>query len=216
MPTHRFTAKRKLRKIRVLVGGTPGRLLRMNSYPLFKYKGPAPLPDQSNYFKYEIPAYTLTVSGTDAKGNPISKSWECYRFGVYLNDGSNTHYKSRGFFVAGMAKAQKHVVHKFDPDYKVHSSESPENGAWVVTGSFLIHDGPDHPDTALPEDTFGSIGCVEVHGEKGFTAFNDFVISISGSRKKGIDAMNEIAEAGVLEIEYEAAIRPALREIAPP
>lgn len=216
MATRKFTAKRKLRKIKVLVGGTPGRSARMISYPMFKFKGPAPLPDLSNYFKYDMPVYPLTASGTDAKGNPVSKSWDCFRFGVYLNDGSNPHYKAKGFFVAGLAMAQKHIVHKYNPEYRVHSSDSPENGSWVVTGSFLIHDGPDHPGSGQPEDLFGSIGCVEVQGVKGFTSFNDFVISISGSRKTGIDALNEIAEAGVMEVEYEAASRPPLQEIAPP
>ena len=46
------------------------------------------------------------------------KTWEVFRFGIYNNDGSNTHYKSRRLFVAGMADDQTHTIGHFDYPYR--------------------------------------------------------------------------------------------------
>lgn len=197
MPAHDFVLKSRLRKIKMTVGGAPGRMVKTFPYPV------------NNGKFYEIPTYQISVSGKDDARTPIARQWECYRFGVYNNDGSNTNHKSRGLFVAGMASKQKYTIYWFNPHYSVHSATSEEMGAWHVVSGFLIHDGPDDPMTQL----YASIGCIEICGKpKGFDQFNKFILSISGSTKKAPAALVEIGKAGIIEIEYEAAIRPPLKE----
>jgi hypothetical protein len=177
-----------------------------------------PYPINNGKF-YELPTFTVTVSGTDANGKPSSKCWEVYRFGIYNNDGSVPQYRSRGLFVAGLADDQTYAIDRFDPAYSVHSASSVETGAWHVKDNFLIHDGPDIPATRtnpVADGLYASIGCLEIcGGPAGFDAFNDFIISLSGSTKSRKDALVEIGAARIIEIHYLAAKRPPLKEYIP-
>ena len=150
---------------------------------------------------YLIPIYELTVAGTDSKGKPVTEKFQVYRFGVQSKDGKTAH-------VVGLAEFQTHVIKTWDPTYKVHSAKSPENGAWVVYGNFLIHDGPDN-NTEL----FATIGCVEIMGPKAFVKFNDLLINLmdppADTRDKQLAAM---AKSQKLKITYEMATRPPLKK----
>jgi hypothetical protein len=196
--SHNFVLKSSLRKIKLTVGETPVRKVRTFAYPISDGK------------TYEIPTYKITVSGKDNSKTPQSKEWECYRFGIYNNDGTASDHSARGLFVAGMADAQKYIIDKFNPSYSVHSARSTELGAWHVVGGFLIHDGPDDPVSQL----YASIGCIEICGKPaGFDQFNNFILSLSGSKKTGVSGLVEIGNSGILEIEYKKAQRPPLKAI---
>ena len=126
-----------------------------------------------------------------------------YRFGVQSTDGKSAH-------VVGLAENQRHVIKSWKPTYTVHSAPSLEDGAWVVTGTFYIHDGPDN-DTEI----YATIGCVEVRGPQGFVKFNDLLISLMDPAGKTRDEqLAAIARSGLLTIVYEKATRPALK-VAP-
>lgn len=151
---------------------------------------------------YKIPTYELIVEGTDGAGNAQKKTFEVFRFGVYRPT------KKSAAKVVGLADKQTHKIKAWLPNYTVHSASSPEKGAWKVYDSFLIHDGPDDPKTEL----YASIGCIEIcQGPSGFVAFNDFIISLSGSAKatKG-EKLAEIGSSGKMVITYEKASRPPL------
>ena len=157
-------------------------------------------PHPDNNF-YKVPTYNLNVSGTDDSGHFISKDFEVLRFGVRkrsINDPPK---------VVGIYDYRKKIINKWFPDYRLHSSNSGENGAWIVTGNFLIHDGPDDP----MNDLMATIGCIEICGPMGFSAFNDLLISLSGAdapTRQG--KLFQIAHSGKLEIEYEATTIPPL------
>ena len=78
----------------------------------------------------------------------------------------------------------------------MHSTNSAENGAWIVYGNFLVHDGPDSLNEA-----YGTAGCLEVVGVNGFSKLNNAIRTLSGETDlHNVDAI----------IKYEAAKRPPL------
>ena len=83
-----------------------------------------------------IPLYEMKVMGHDSRGKPSMTVLPIFRFGVLSKDGRTAH-------VVGLADNQRHVIKVWKPNYTVHSAPSHEDGAWVVTGHFYIHDGPD-------------------------------------------------------------------------
>lgn len=181
-----------IRSIKILmtnktVGTTP-----MASYPV----------DDGNF--YEMPTYKLVVSGKDDAGKDQSKEFEAVRFGIH---GRKVGGKLK-VSVVGLADQQTHTIKRWLPTYSVHSAPSDEDGAWQVYKNFLIHDGPD--DTT--KDVFGSIGCIEVAGKKGFVAINDFLISLSGSTKPDrTKKLTEMGTSGQMKITYDRAKRPPLK-----
>jgi hypothetical protein len=201
-----------LRKIMLEVGNVPGRTILTYAYPIPTMSKQDPTKIQL----YELPTYTIKVSGIDNTGAAVSQVWEVYRFGIYHNDGSDFHYKARGLFVAGLANEQTHLIKHFDPNYTVHSASSLENGAWQVKNSFLIHDGPDIPLTATNNSISGlyaSVGCIEICGTNaGFDRFNKFIVELSGTKKTGTDALIEIASKQLVSIHYLEAKKPSLKE----
>ena len=110
--------------------------------------------------------------------------------------------------MVGLADAQTHVIKAWLPHYSVHSARSLEIGAWQVYGNFLIHDGPDDPHN----EVYASIGCIEICGmPRGFDAFNDFLISLSGPKStQRADQLAEIGNARNLSIGYLKAKRPTV------
>jgi hypothetical protein len=160
-------------------------------------------PEGKAHGLFWIPTYNLEVSGTDASGGKVSRSFEVFRFGVHCPT------KSSSPTVVGLAKYQVHVIKAWLPHYSVHSAPSVEQGAWQVYGNFLIHDGPDDPK----KEVYASIGCIEIcNGPAGFDAFNDYLISLSGPTSSSRKAqLAEIGRARNLTITYLAATRPALK-----
>lgn len=181
-----------MRKVNLVVGGRRiGEALTW-AYPNGRALG---------YFK--TPVYEMSVNGVNGAGQTISRHFNVLRFGVQSKDGASAR-------VVGLAQQQVHIIKAWLPHYKVHSATSDENGGWQVYGNFLIHDGPDHE-----LEVFATIGCIEVMGPSGFVQFNNLLIALTGTtgatRDEKLDA---IARAGKLEIRYEAAARPELKQVA--
>lgn len=173
----------KIRPITLVVGNTPAGQAVTWSYP------------NDNKMRYLIPTYSLTVSGTDADGNEVSKTFEVIRFGVRgAKDGSVT--------MVGLSDDQSYVISGWNPSYKVHSFQSPEDGAWIVHGTYYIHDGPDYPMTQI----YGTAGCLEiVGGPQGFVQFNNFLLQLSGA-----SSLSALGASGSMSIHYEQASRPPI------
>ena len=185
----------EVRRIDIRVGAFPVGFARTWAYP-----------DGSPTDHFRIPTYKVTVSGTLASGVRASRDFEALRFGIHEEAG-------KGPRVVGLADPQRHVIGAWLPNYRVHSARSAEEGAWHVYGNFLIHDGPDNPF----QEVYASIGCIEIcNGPRGFDAFNDYIIDLSGvttgTRKQRLLA---IGKSRQLAIAYEGATRPPLVPWAP-
>lgn len=157
-------------------------------------------PDGPPTVLYRIPIYKMTVTGKDNAGTGVSKEFEVFRFGV----------KKAGLSApasVGLADQQTHTIEMWLPDYSVHSAPSAEMGAWKVYDNFLVHDGPDDPQsTAAP---YATVGCIELCGASQFDALNDFIISLSGlTSGTRQEKLNAIGSSGKLKITYMAASRP--------
>lgn len=160
-----------------------------------------PRPD-SNGYNYSVPLYRLTVSGTDTSGSPQSKDFKGMRFGLNNKTGDDSATR-----MVGLKDGKLYTIKRWIPDYKTHSHSSPEDGAWQVYGNFLIHDGPDDPSNPS-----AVIGCVAViGGPAGFNEFNDYIISLSGSKKatRG-EQLSEIGASGALTALYLKTERPPI------
>jgi hypothetical protein len=158
-------------------------------------------PSGGSLGKFIIPTYRMTVSGTDGSGKVSSTDFEVFRFGVSCKDGKTA-------TVVGLADAQTHRIKSWIPTYRVHSANSPEDGAWQVYDNFLIHDGPDNST-----ELYASIGCIEVMGAQGFIKLNDLIISLSGPKATTrAKQLVEIGKAGNITIQYQASKRPPLKK----
>jgi hypothetical protein len=179
-----------VRSVALTVGGTAIGEARTWAYPNGFALG-----------EFLIPIYKLTVAGTDNDGKPMSEAFSVFRFGVQSKDGTTAS-------VVGLADPQTYVIKSWIPTYIVHSASTTENGAWQVYDSFLIHDGPDN-DTEL----FATIGCVEIMGFRGFSKFNDLLISLMAPPGTNRDQkLASIGGSGQLRITYQAAVRPTLKK----
>jgi hypothetical protein len=180
-----------MRNVALTVGGTPIGEGKTWAYPSGEGLG-----------KFLIPTYKLTIAGTDGSGGAVTETVSVFRFGVQSKDGKTA-------AVVGLANEQTHVIKAWIPSYRVHSARSVENGAWQVYDSFLIHDGPDN-DT----EVFATIGCVEIMGPRGFSKFNDLLVSLMDP--PGVNQSEQLAaigRSGRLKIRYEKAARPALKKM---
>ena len=179
-----------MRKVALTVGATSSKEGKTWAYPNGAARG-----------KFLIPVYQMTVAGTNSIGTPINETFPVFRFGVQCKDGKTAH-------VVGLAQQQTHVIKQWDPNYKVHSAVSKEDGAWQVYGNFLVHDGPDN-DTEL----FATIGCVEVMGPKGFLKFNNLLVSLMDPPGSSLnEKLSAIGSSKKLTITYNKATRPALKK----
>lgn len=61
------------------VGNEPTGTAYVRGYPVDVRDG------QGRGIIFEVPTYAMTVSGTDAKGNAVSKTFTVLRYGVYNN-----------------------------------------------------------------------------------------------------------------------------------
>ena len=165
-----------MRKVKILVGGMP-----IGEQQTWAY------PNGQSLGRYLVPIYKCTVEGLDNAGKVVKVQFDVLRFGVLCNDGKTAS-------LVGLADYQTHVIKAWIPTYRVHSANSPENGAWQVYGNFLIHDGPDNPT-----ELFATIGCIEIMGSSGFVKFNDLIISLSNSKTANkSDQLLEIGRSGHL------------------
>jgi hypothetical protein len=181
-----------LRKIQLAVESRPVGTAYTWSYP------------NSDGKVYVIPTYRLTVDGHDSAGAPVRRLFDVLRFGVHRTQGNPTPR------IVGISTHQRYVIRRWIPTYKVHSFPSREDGAWQVHGNYLIHDGPDNPQTQL----YATAGCIEIcGGPNGFVAFNDHIIALSGSNKSTTaQKLAEIGGSGCMTITYLPATPPKVRE----
>lgn len=158
--------------------------------------------------EYLIPTYKITVSGKDDSGKVVTKEFECIRFGTVRKSASGT------VRMVGLKNYQRHQIKLWYAAYTVHSARSEERGAWIVYGNFLIHDGPDDP----MRERYATAGCIEIcGGPRGFDKFNDFIVSLSGSKKTTRAAkLREIGGMGKMYITYLKADKPPIVEYAAP
>jgi hypothetical protein len=151
---------------------------------------------------YRIPIYKLTVEGVKNSGAASTAEFQVFRFGVKQDVGQSPK-------VVGLADQQTHIIEMWLPEYKVHSQVSAEIGAWKVYDSFLVHDGPDNPQSTTKP--FATVGCIELCGPAQFDALNAFIISLSGlTSGTTADKLNAIGNSGKLVITYVEATRPPL------
>ena len=181
-----------MRTVNIWVGGTPMGREKVWAYP----KG-LPLGD------FWVPTYPCRVSGTNDAGGNVMETFSVVRFGLQCKDGKTVK-------VVGLADHQRHVIKAWIPTYKVHSADTPENGAWQVYDNFLIHDGRDNDD----DDVVASIGCIEIRGVRGFSRFNDVILSLAGAKASSRnDQLAEIGRSGNLIITYEQASRHPVERV---
>jgi hypothetical protein len=180
-----------VRKISLLAGGMPlPQRAIVKSYPFYDGK------------TYSMPLYSLDVTGMANDGSRRSRRFGILRFGIRKKD-AGSHAR-----ISGVVHPQTHVIKRWIPTYKVHSYPSVEDGAWQVLGNLLIHDGPDDPTT----EAYGTLGCLEITGSPGgFITFNDYLISLSGSKKATREQkLAEIGASGRMTITYIGAKRPPI------
>ncbi|WP_180066034.1 MULTISPECIES: hypothetical protein [unclassified Acinetobacter] len=149
-------------------------------------------PHGSPHTAVKVPLYRLHMYTKDKKGY----YFKVCRFGprCVIDKKGNTILS-----VAGLADQQVHKLTWYK-EYILHSTDKAENGAWIVTGNFLIHDGP---DTCSMDDMYGTAGCLEVFGHKGFSVFNQKMLELSGeSELKKVKA----------KITYHKAVRPKIKD----
>lgn len=159
-------------------------------------------PEGYDKGEYWIPTYQLTAQGNDESGSAVEEKFEVLRFGLYAPT------RKSAPKCVGLANDQTYVIKAWLPHYTVHSAESLEIGAWQVYGNFLIHDGPDDPET----ECYASIGCVEICGSpQGFDGFNDLMIRLSGAKAGDRAArLAAIGKARNITIKYLKARRPSV------
>ena len=182
-----------LRQVEVRVTSTTNGWAYLKSYPV---------ADRKTAFL--MPTYRVTVSGTNNGGEKVNTNFTAIRFGVYRPTSESAPS------VVGLASAQTHTVKEFNPNYTLSSTTVADNGAWRVTGSYLIHDGPDFPTSSM----FGSKGCIEICKPGEWKKFNDTILSLSGTTEKDrTKALTEVGKSGAVTVKYEEATPPPLKPV---
>jgi hypothetical protein len=172
----------RLRNVQAVVGGSG-----IGTGLVVSYDG-----DKSTGKIYTVPLYRMTVSGKDAKGNRVSKSFEVIRFGVWD--------KNNKYSVVGLAEAQVHTL-TWAPGFL--------GGSWLIyekveeeeVKRWFVHRGAADPSTVASP----AIGCIEVTGSGEWKRFSDLVKRLSGASTE-----NQISQAKTFSIRLEATTRPPL------
>jgi RHS repeat-associated protein len=171
-------------------------------------------PQRSSRY-FIVPAYNITVSGTNNEGKEVSQTWQVLRFMPFLNENPQaTGYKTKTGempIMAGLADKREQTIQSYLPDYEIHNTFSEENGGFVITGGFMIHDGPDNLQSEA--GMWGAAGCMEVVGENGFSTMKEFIFSISGSENTNIEkGLQELVNTKNLWLQLEGTPRPPVNE----
>lgn len=151
---------------------------------------------------YRIPIYKVFVKEKTA--TTAARAFDAYRFGVQQKLGAIPH-------VVGLADAQSYVVQGWIENYPPHDTHAAvERGAWHIKDNYLIHDGPDEPQST-ESHVFATIGCISICGPNMFTEFCDYLVSISGAT--GADRAKKLASLGgakIVSVNFLKAERPTL------
>jgi|GEM_PF-4513376 len=148
-----------MRKVKILVGGTPHGAYITYAYPKGVHQG---------YFI--VPTYDCFVYGKDNAGRDVSERFDCLRFGVNCYDGKTVK-------VVSLADYQTYIVKSYKK-YKLHSTNDGENGAWVVNETYYIHNGPDNQSPNTMARQFAEENKTERQ--------TDLVLFLDGYEKSGI------------------------------
>ena len=191
------------RDVTITIGGTPnGSRYQARTYP------------ENNGKQYSVPIYSLTVTGTNSKGENISRTWDVLRFMPYLNQNpqSSGYKQVTGStpIMSGLSDERHSTIRCYNPNYKVHNSQTPENGGFVIYGNFMIHDGPDNADNT----GWGAAGCMEVMGDEGFMELKTFIFDLSGSQNPNTEqGLLDFVSSGKLYINIEQSERPPVEPV---
>jgi RHS repeat-associated protein len=186
-----------INKVKITISGTPnGHFYNvMNSFPIV------------DGICYTVPLYDLTVEGVK-DGAKVVRKFETIRYGPYLNPSAIQDKKYRTVReTTGMVGLSDHLVvrPRYEP-YKLHSTTEGDNGKFILDGAHYLHDGPD-------DDTqgFGTAGCCEVFGPKGFVSLMELIADLSGVDSGDTeDKVTKLTKAGKLTVELAPAKVPPL------
>jgi RHS repeat-associated protein len=181
-----------LRKVTVTVGAMPTSSYEIKSFPT-----------STEPIYYTMQTYPVWVQGTDENGNFVTNTFQALRFGV-----QNTTGNVKDSHVIGVGDAGSYSITQVKPNYHAHSFHSDQDGAWVIYGTHYIHAGPGSNDYA------GSLGCIEIVGNGGFSAFNNAIFNLAGlgnSTVSNAQKMQMVAAAGVLTLTLRQADHPSLQ-----
>jgi RHS repeat-associated protein len=148
---------------------------------------------QRNGQKYELPLYDVIVSGTDENGTTIERHFSAFRYGIKLTDADKK--KGRPAQVVGLSQKQSY---KLQWTFMPHFGEN----AWNITGAFYIHRGPD-----IPKSDWGSNGCIEISGNKGWDNFTNTIHGLTGTNDDSL-----ISKQKLLTVVIQPCIKPPLKK----
>ncbi|MCD2425527.1 hypothetical protein LQ567_22275 [Niabella pedocola] len=157
---------------------------------------------------YKIPVYYVHLEGMDSSNKKVTLKWKALRFMPYWNDPKqpDKRYRHRGWVNSGKHKVSKKKVTYYNPNYKIHNTYSPYDGAIQIEDSFLVHAGP----ASLSEYGWGAAGCVEIIG--GFDKFKSDIQTLAGIPSKTSDAaIQALVKAGQLYIQVDYAAPPDIK-----
>jgi RHS repeat-associated protein len=170
--------------------------------------------DEPFEYYYMMPYYKMVVTGVNKEGEKQSMDFRVLRFSVAWNprlNGKLADAKSKARpspVVTGLADAQDRTA-VYMRDYIVHNTETPENSAFQIWGSHLLHDGPDYE----MGNGWGASGCVEVGGIQGFTELKNFVSLYALAGETREERLKELSDRKAIRIILEKAERPTIKDV---
>lgn len=166
-------------------------------------------PIESDTF-YKAPAYKMLVKGKDYLENEVSDVYSVLRFmpGYNPNQKDKNYKGMDSVGMVGLAEGRDYVSPMYKGDYELHGTEAPaDNGAFVITGTHYLHDGP---DSNSKDDVFGAYGCVETYGPAGFE-YTKLSVKKAAGLHPGTDTetmMEKLCELKKVTISIAAASYP--------
>lgn len=149
--------------------------------------------------KYIVPIYECNIEGEDSDGNFLRETFNCIRFGVYLDP-------DKGIIspqVVGLRKEQSYPI-------KWQYMKSMRENAWHLQkgdSGWYIHRGSTDPQNV----GWGAIGCVEITEIDGWKNFNGTLLNFTGVSK-----IEEINSNSLVDVYFEEVTSfPPLTEETP-
>lgn len=136
---------------------------------------------------YKAPVYKMILQGRTDSGDWKTSEYHVLRFMPGYNpnpsedDTCDDYQKWTPISMTGLADTQS--MNPTYIEYELHGVDSgamPDDGAFVLTGSFYLHDGPNGEDDGF---LWGAFGCCEVYGNKGMQYLKEEIASLSGIPK---------------------------------
>lgn len=162
---------------------------------------------------YDAPVYRMYLRGTDDDGNFVERLFQVIRFMPGYNpdpDFDDTCKQYREWPVLSMVGLKdEQGINTTYKDYFLHGAPGdaqPDDGAFILNNSFLLHDGPDEG-----EDGFGAFGCCEVYGNNGMQALKEGIAELSGMEEGSTEEkIQALCQEKKLYIFIEGTARPEI------